>query len=88
MLARAGQSSEAMQIRDRLLARHRRGDGGAFEVAMLYTGSRELDKAFEWLDKSVDDRSLRFTIMEPAFEELHRDPRFDRLRRKLGIQTR
>jgi serine/threonine protein kinase/Tfp pilus assembly protein PilF len=88
MLARAGQTAGAQQIRDRLLERWRRGDGGAYGLAVIYAGFREFDKAFEWLDKSMDDRSLRYNIMEPAFEELRRDPRFDRLRNRLGIQKR
>jgi len=85
MLARAGQTEEARQVRDRLLDLWRRGDGGAYGLAVVYAGFRDYDKAFEWLDKSIDDRSLRYNIMEPAFEELRRDPRFDRLRNKLGI---
>ena len=56
-------------------------------MAVIYAGFREFDKAFEWLDKSIDERSLRYNIMEPAFEELRRDPRFDRLRNRLGIQN-
>ena len=88
MLARAGRTEEAHQIRDRLLARAKRGEDGAYGMAVIYTGLREFDNAFEWLDRSVDDRSLRYNIMEPAFEELRRDPRFDRLRTRLGIQKR
>jgi tetratricopeptide (TPR) repeat protein len=88
MLARAGQTQEAQKIRERLLDLWRRGDGGAYSVAVVYAGFGDFDKAFEWLDKSIDDRSLRYNIMEPAFEELRRDPRFDRLRSKLGIQKR
>ncbi len=88
MLARAGRTEEAHQLRDRLLELWRRGDGGAYGMAVIYAGLREFDKAFEWLDRSIDDRSLRYNIMEPAFEELRRDPRFDRLRNKLGIQKR
>jgi len=57
-------------------------------VAVIQAGLHELDRAFDRLDKSIDDRSLRYNIMEPAFEELSRDPRFDRMRNRLGIQTR
>jgi hypothetical protein len=88
MLARAGEIEEAHQIRDRLLARAKPGDGGAYGMAVIYTGFREFDNAFEWLDKSIDERSLRYNVMEPAFEELRRDPRFDRLRTRLGILKR
>jgi serine/threonine protein kinase/predicted Zn-dependent protease len=85
VLARAGRIGEAEQVKDTLLARWREGRGGAYNVAMVYAGLRQLDSAFVWLDRSVDDRSLRYNIMEPAFEELRRDPRFDRLRTRLGI---
>ena len=85
MLARAGQLDEARQIKDELITLWRRDGGGAFGVAVVHAGFGDLDKAFEWLEKAIDDRSLRYNIMEPAFEELRRDPRFDRLRRRLGI---
>ena len=88
MLARAGRTEEARQIRDRLLELWRRGDGGAYGLAVIYAGFRDFDEAFEWLDRSIEDRTLRYNIMEPAFEELRRDPRFDRLRTRLGIQKR
>jgi len=88
MLARAGRAEEARHIRDNLLVPVRRGEGGAYGIVVIDAGLREFDSAFEWLDKAIDDRSLRYNIMEPAFEELRRDPRFGRVRGKLGIQNR
>jgi tetratricopeptide (TPR) repeat protein len=88
MLARAGRTDEALRIRDNLVGLATRSGGGAYGVGVVYAGFREFDKAFEWLDKAVDDRSLRYNIMEPAFDELRRDPRFDQLREKLGIEKR
>jgi hypothetical protein len=88
MLARAGATKEANQIRDSLLARAQRSEGGAYGMVVIYTGFREFDNAFEWLDRSIDERSLRYNIMEPAFEELRRDPRFNRVRARLGIPRR
>ena len=88
MLARAGHTEEATRIRDSLIERSTRSNGGAYGVAVVYAGFRDFDKAFVWLDRAVDDRSLRYNIMEPAFEELRRDPRFDRLRKKLGTDKR
>jgi serine/threonine-protein kinase len=87
MLARAGQTAEAHEIRDRILARQRRTTN-AYELVTVYAGLREYDKAFEFLDRAIDDRSLTYSIMEPAFEELRRDPRFNRVRQRLGIQKR
>jgi serine/threonine-protein kinase len=87
MLARAGHTAKAHEIRDRLLAREA-GNRGAYQLATVHAGLREYDEAFEWLDRAIDDRSLTFSIMEPAFEELRRDPRFDRVRTRLGIPKR
>jgi tetratricopeptide (TPR) repeat protein len=86
MLARAGDVDHAREIRDTLIAQWNRGEVGAYGVAVTYAGLGQLDEAFALLDKSIEDRSLRYNIMEPAFENLHRDPRFDRVRKKLGIQ--
>lgn len=87
MLAKAGQTAEAHEVRDRILARQA-GPSGAYELVTVYAGLREHDKAFEWLDRAIDDRSLQYSIMEPAFAELRQDPRFDRVRQRLGIRKR
>jgi hypothetical protein len=85
MLARAGDSTHARALRDTLIGNWRRGTGGAYAVAVAHAGLGDFDAAFEWLDKAIEERSLHFYIMEPAFEDLRRDPRFDRIRQKLGI---
>jgi tetratricopeptide (TPR) repeat protein len=88
MLARGGQTDSARVIRDRLLARMRRGEGTAYGLAVVYAGLGDFDSAFEWLDRAFVDRSLRPDIMEPLFEDLRRDPRFERIRERLGISRR
>jgi serine/threonine-protein kinase len=74
-LARAGQTAEAQTILDDLLA-GRKNSHGAFGIAVVYTGFRDYDHAFEWLHKAIQERSLRVYIMDPIFSDLHRDPRF------------
>lgn len=88
MLGRAGRQEEARPILERLLGMARRGERDAYGVAMVYAGLEELDSTFEWLDRAVDDRSLRFDIMEPAFQDLREDPRFHRLRARLELPER
>ena len=88
MLARAGRTDEARQILAVLLDRSRRIKGGAFEVGMVYAGLGENDQAFAWLDKAVDDRSLAFEWLPTVVDDLRPDPRFDRLRRRSGLQRR
>ncbi len=85
-LARAGQREEASRILADLLALQQNAEVGAFEVAVVYAGLGDLDQAIAWLDKSIDDQSLRVQIMEPTFENLRRDPRFELLKARLGLQ--
>ncbi|HXG73061.1 MAG TPA: BTAD domain-containing putative transcriptional regulator, partial [Gemmatimonadaceae bacterium] len=88
--ARAGQRKEATAILSDLLSRATRTDSssGAFDVAIVYAGLGDYDRAFDWLDRSVEDGSLSPNIMLPLFDHLHRDPRFARFRVRLKLQTR
>ena len=88
MLGRAGQRDEANRMLADLLERSERSGIGAFQVAMAHAGLGDLDQAFAWFGKSVEDRSISSVIMGPTFEDLHRDPRFDRLTAQLGLQKR
>lgn len=91
LLARSGQREEASRVLQTLNARYQRTGSDAFGVAAVYAGLGDLDQAFVWLDRSVDDRSAlgsHHNIMEPIFEDLRRDPRFERVRERLGLQKR
>jgi hypothetical protein len=56
-------------------------------MAILYAGLGEEDHAFAWLDKAYADRSWRlvFLKLEPRFDNLHADPRFAELVRRVGL---
>ncbi len=77
-LARSGKVEEARQILADLLE-GRAHSHGAFGIAMVYTGLRDYDRAFAWLEKSIEEDSWRVYILDPLFDDLHRDPRFARL---------
>jgi len=51
-----------------------------------YAAIGEIDKAFEWLDKAYEARSagMIYFAVEPAYEALRVDPRFDAMVRKVG----
>lgn len=94
MLARDGQQAEARRIRATLYERWQRGDVGAFWIALVSTGLGEREVACDWLDRSVADRSLsggpfnpsQDMIAGPLFADLRGQPRFERLRQRLGLR--
>jgi len=59
---------------------------GAFHIAVVHAGLGDRDRAFEWLNRSFDDFSLAYYVMLPMFDDLHADPRFERLERRLRLQ--
>ena len=83
-LARAGQRDEADAILSDLIA-GRKYSHGAFGIATVYAGLSDYEQAFAWLDKSVDENSFRPYLMGPMFADLHRDPRFGRLKKRIGL---
>jgi TolB-like protein/Tfp pilus assembly protein PilF len=60
---------------------------GAFQIAEAYSMRSEIDKAFEWLDRAIDQRDPgRFTTKSsPLLEQLHGDPRWSPLLKKIGF---
>ncbi len=56
-------------------------------LALAYTGLAEIDRAFEWLEKALDERCWRlaFLKVDPAFAPLRSDPRYDELLTKIGL---
>src|SRR5712691_5948433 len=57
------------------------------QVAMIYVALGEKDQAFAWLDKAETDHDgvLARLKVDPRFEPLRSDPRFDDLVRRVGL---
>lgn len=55
--------------------------------AWVYCVLGEMDKAFEWLDRSFEKRDfhLRYVGVSPGLELLRRDPRFPELLKRLRL---
>jgi DNA-binding SARP family transcriptional activator len=85
VLARSGARTEAERILREMLAAAA-DSGYAYEVAEIYAGLGDFDRAFFWLDRSFDDYSFWRGVMSPLFDELRADPRFNRVRRRLGTE--
>jgi eukaryotic-like serine/threonine-protein kinase len=86
-LARGGHEKEARKILSDMLA-NRTFSRGAFGIGIVYAGLRDYDRAFEWLEKGIADGQSAQYILDPMFEDLHRDPRFGRLNLFSALQKR
>ncbi len=73
-----GKSNEAQQMLDLLLQAAQRGNVRPYEIAKVYSGLGEKDRAFEWLNKAFQDHSpwLLKLKSDPNFENLRSDQRF------------
>jgi TolB-like protein/DNA-binding winged helix-turn-helix (wHTH) protein/Flp pilus assembly protein TadD len=56
-------------------------------IATLYALTGDKDRAFEWLDKAYAERDMGIIGLkvDPAFKNLHGDPRFAALLRRMGL---
>ncbi len=80
-LARVGRTDEARLILAELLT-GRVNSHGANGIAVVYAGLGDHDQAFAWLDKAADQ--LSHYLMGPMFSDLHRDPRFSVILKRIG----
>lgn len=84
-LVRAGSRPDAMRVLAGMLADEAAGRATCFDITEVYIALGDYDRAFVWLDRSFDDYSLGSAIMGPLFARFRADPRFDRVRRRLGV---
>ena len=85
----AGRRLEAQKVLDQLNALSKQKYVPSLDRARIYVGVGEKDKAFEWLEKSYDDRSIGAVIgmkVNPVFDPLRSDPRFADLLRRMNLQ--
>ena len=86
--AAAGHTAEAQKILEDMKQRSRRGYFPPVAVAMVYIGLGDKDRAFEWLQKAVEERSggplLRIKV-DPLLDPLRSDPRFTDLLRRMNL---
>jgi hypothetical protein len=58
-----------------------------FQMALVYIGLEDWDRAFEWLGKAVEARSWEIPLLkvDPAFDRLRADARFPDLLAHVGL---
>jgi TolB-like protein/DNA-binding winged helix-turn-helix (wHTH) protein/Tfp pilus assembly protein PilF len=86
-LARAGRDREALATLDELRRISKPRDPAPFRIAYVYLGLGDTERAFQWLQKSIEARDWQMGILnvEPAFDDVRSDPRFTELVEHVGL---
>jgi serine/threonine protein kinase/tetratricopeptide (TPR) repeat protein len=83
----AGRRDEALKILNELKELSKKQYVSPFGIAFIYVGLGEKDQALTWLEKAYDDRVWLMGLLkvEPIFDPLRSDPRFEDLLRRIGL---
>jgi adenylate cyclase len=71
-----------------LLDKAKKGDPRPFWIAGIYVKLGDKDKAFEWLNKALEERAINFTyfIGDARFDNIRSDPRYDAILVRVGLK--
>jgi tetratricopeptide (TPR) repeat protein len=83
--ATSGRRNEALEMLRELKNPSNSGFSNASEIALIYVGLDEKDKAMSWLDKAYGERFNPSVLVRPCFDPLRSDPRFQDLLRRIGL---
>ena len=78
---------EAQSRLGELIERSKREYVSPGDLATVYAGLGEKDKAFEWLEKGYKERFVRMSYLEvdPTWDSIRSDPRFADLLRRVRL---
>lgn len=81
-----GRKTEAEKILHDEIAEYKEGDN-CFNIAMNYAALGDKEKTIEFLEKAFQRRESSITHLAilPEFDDLHSDPRFQDLLKKIGL---
>jgi serine/threonine-protein kinase len=82
------QRGNALEMLEELKRASRRKYVSAYYFAQIYAGLGDHDRAFEWLEKALQDREGRMTYIkvDPLLDDLRGDARFRDLLRRVGLE--
>ncbi|MEK6324038.1 MAG: protein kinase [Acidobacteriota bacterium] len=85
--AASGRRGEALKILDELKEMSKQKYVSPYDMAVLYTGLGEKDRAIEQLNKAYEERAgwVISLKVEPLFDPLRSDPRFADLVRRMSL---
>ncbi|MGE5205463.1 MAG: winged helix-turn-helix domain-containing protein [Chlamydiota bacterium] len=87
-VAQSGDVAEARAILEQLHAAAEQNYIPASCFAWIHLGVGELDEAFAWMNRAVDERDPMMTPIRsyPFFDSIRADPRFGALLRKMNLE--
>jgi tetratricopeptide (TPR) repeat protein len=85
--AASGRRGEAEEIIDQLRRQPAQSNVSPYQMAIIYAGLGEKDRAFELMEKAYEQRNhgLVELKVEPMLDSLRLDPRFADLQRRVGL---
>jgi len=85
--AKRGMREKALALLKENEVRYRTGTGSAYNIARIYAGLGEKDKALNLLDQDLNDRSIWIgnLLIDLAWDDLRTDPRFIALTKRVGL---
>jgi serine/threonine protein kinase/Tfp pilus assembly protein PilF len=88
LYAEAGRAGEARKLLDELQELDQKVYVPPSSFASIYYGLGEIDRAFDWLDKAVDERDawIIHLHVNPYNDSLRSYPRYQTLLRKMNLQ--
>jgi TolB-like protein/DNA-binding winged helix-turn-helix (wHTH) protein/lipopolysaccharide biosynthesis regulator YciM len=86
----SGRQEEARRLLDELIESFGERPPSAFDLATVFTGLGEKDRAFEWLEKAYGERAYRliYILVDPAFDPIRSDARFENLVKRITSSSR
>jgi TolB-like protein len=83
----ARREKEAQHVLGRLAELSQKRYVSSYHVALIYCGMNDVERAFEWLEKThaEQDAWLTWLRVEPQLDPLRSDPRFTHLLRRVGL---
>jgi TolB-like protein/Flp pilus assembly protein TadD len=86
--ALSGRTDEARAVLTQLRALSLQRYVSSYDLAIIYVGLDDKDKALEWLQNAYADRSVWLIgiKVEPMLDSLRPDPRFAELMRRIGFE--
>jgi tetratricopeptide (TPR) repeat protein len=85
----AGNKAEAEKLLAELHKRSKKEYVSPLSLAYIYTGLKDKDRTFEWLDKAYEVNSPTMAVLNrhPVFDYLRSDKRFAALLQKVGLEA-